>query len=65
MFESYSTYDNLFGRTKYSSDQGALYTSYRQPRPGALYRANGNFLILEVKKMLGELLVWDTLKCAL
>lgn len=41
VFESHPTYDNLFGRIEYSSDQGALYTSYRQLRPGALHRANG------------------------
>ncbi|VFT30055.1 putative ATP-dependent protease [Pseudomonas aeruginosa] len=34
VFESHPTYDNLFGRIEYSSDQGALYTSYRQLRPG-------------------------------
>ncbi|MEN1396151.1 ATP-binding protein, partial [Pseudomonas aeruginosa] len=46
-------------------DQGALYTSYRQLRPGALHRANGGFLILEAEKMLGEPFVWDALKRAL
>ncbi|MBG4782141.1 AAA family ATPase [Pseudomonas aeruginosa] len=65
VFESHPTYDNLFGRIEYSSDQGALYTSYRQLRPGALHRANGGFLILEAEKMLGEPFVWDALKRAL
>ncbi|RFQ09715.1 ATP-dependent protease, partial [Pseudomonas sp. ATCC 13867] len=41
IFESHPTYDNLFGRIEYASDQGALYTSYRQLRSGALHRANG------------------------
>nr|WP_132763899.1 Lon protease family protein [Pseudomonas aeruginosa] len=59
VFESHPTYDNLFGRIEYSSDQGALYTSYRQLRPGALHRANGGFLILEAEKMLGEPFVWE------
>jgi predicted ATP-dependent protease len=65
VFESHPTYDNLFGRIEYSTDQGALYTSYRQLRPGALHRANGGFLILEAEKMLGEPFVWDALKRAL
>lgn len=65
VFESHPTYDNLFGRIEYSSDQGALYTSYRQLRPGALHRANGGFLILEAEKLLGEPFVWDALKRAL
>ena len=65
VFESHPTYDNLFGRIEYNTDQGALYTSYRQLRPGALHRANGGFLILEAEKMLNEPFVWDALKRAL
>jgi predicted ATP-dependent protease len=65
VFEPHPTYDNLFGRIEYNTDQGALYTSYRQLRPGALHRANGGFLILEAEKMLGEPFVWEALKRAL
>src|SRR3989344_5193566 len=65
VFEPHPTYDNLFGRIEYSTDQGALYTTYRQLRPGALHRANGGFLILEADKMLSEPFVWDALKRAL
>jgi predicted ATP-dependent protease len=65
VFEPHPTYDNLFGRIEYSSDQGALYTSYRQLRPGALHRANGGFLILEAERLLSEPFVWDALKRAL
>ncbi|WP_159066665.1 AAA family ATPase, partial [Acinetobacter baumannii] len=50
---------------EYSTDQGALYTNYRQLRSGALHRANGGFLILEAEKMLGEPFVWDALKRSL
>ncbi|AJE20438.1 ATP-binding protein [Azotobacter chroococcum] len=65
VFEPHPTYDNLFGRIEYGTDQGALYTSYRQLRPGALHRANGGFLILEAERLLGEPFVWDALKRAL
>ncbi|MDX5371794.1 MAG: AAA family ATPase [Pseudomonadaceae bacterium] len=65
VFESHPTYDNLFGRIEYSTDQGALYTSYRQLRPGALHRANGGYLIVEAEKLLSEPFVWDALKRAL
>ena len=65
VFEPHPTYDNLFGRIEYSTDQGALYTSYRQLRPGALHRANGGFLMLEAEKMLSEPFVWEALKRAL
>lgn len=65
VFEPHPTYDNLFGRIEYSSDQGMLYTSYRQLRPGALHRANGGYLILEAEKLLPEPFVWEALKRAL
>jgi predicted ATP-dependent protease len=65
VFESHPTYDNLFGRIEYNTDQGALYTNYRQLRPGALHRANGGFLVLEAEKLLSEPFVWDALKRAL
>ncbi|GGL96788.1 ATP-dependent protease [Pseudomonas asuensis] len=65
IFEPHPTYDNLFGRIEYSSDQGALYTSYRQLRPGALHKANGGFLIVEAEKLLTEPFVWEALKRAL
>ncbi|HTN29534.1 MAG TPA: AAA family ATPase [Pseudomonas sp.] len=65
VFEPHPTYDNLFGRIEYGTDQGALYTSYRQLRPGALHRANGGYLIVEAEKLLGEPFVWDALKRAL
>ncbi|PVZ11333.1 MULTISPECIES: Lon protease family protein [unclassified Pseudomonas] len=65
VFEPHPTYDNLFGRIEYSTDQGALYTSYRQLRPGALHQANGGFLILEAEKLLSEPFVWEALKRAL
>ncbi|MBB2495387.1 Lon protease family protein [Aquipseudomonas ullengensis] len=65
VFEPHPTYDNLFGRIEYNTDQGALYTSYRQLRPGALHRANGGYLIVEAEKLLSEPFVWDALKRAL
>ncbi|KAA0694920.1 ATP-binding protein [Halopseudomonas laoshanensis] len=63
--EPHPSYDNLFGRIEYSSDQGALITNYRHIRPGALHRANGGYLVLEAEKLLGEPFVWDALKRAL
>ncbi len=65
VIESHPTYDNLFGRIEYNADQGALYTSYRQLRPGALHRANGGFLVIEAEKLFSEPFVWDALKRAL
>lgn len=63
--EPHPSYDNLFGRIEYSSEQGALVTSYRHIRPGALHRANGGYLVLEAERLLSEPFVWEALKRAL
>lgn len=65
VFEPHPTYDNLFGRIEYNTDQGALHTSYRQLRPGALHRANGGYLVVEADKLLSEPFVWEALKRSL
>lgn len=65
IFEPHPTYENLFGRVEHSSEQGALITSYRYIRGGALHRANQGYLILEAEKLLTEPFVWEALKRAL
>lgn len=65
IFEPHPTYDNLFGRIEYVSDQSGLSTNFRQLRAGALHRANGGYLVLEAEKLLTEPFVWDALKRAL
>ena len=64
VFEQHPSYANLFGRIEYSSDHGALVTSYRRISPGALHKANGGYLVLDIEKLLSEPLVWEALKRA-
>ena len=65
IYEPHPTYQNLFGRIEYSSDQGTLVTSYRRICPGSLHRANGGYLILDAEKLLTYPFVWEGLKRAL
>jgi lon-related putative ATP-dependent protease len=65
VYESHPTYQNLFGRIEYSSDQGTLVTNYRRICAGSLHRANGGYLILDAEKVLTYPLVWEGLKRAL
>lgn len=65
IFEPHPGYANLFGRIEYASDQGTLITNYRNISPGALHKANGGYLVLDVEKVLSEPLVWEALKRAL
>lgn len=63
--EPHPTYQNLFGRIEYASEQGALVTNYRRICAGSLHRANGGYLILDAEKLLTYPFVWEGLKRAL
>ncbi|MDD1612540.1 MAG: AAA family ATPase, partial [Methylococcaceae bacterium] len=63
--EPHPTYQNLFGRIEYASEQGALVTNYRRICAGSLHRANGGYLVLDAEKMLTYPFVWEGLKRAL
>lgn len=63
--ESNPSYANLFGRINYSVEQGNLNANYRQIIAGAMHRANGGYLILEIEKVLRDPLAWDALKRSL
>lgn len=63
--EAHPSYENLFGRVEYTSEMGALSTSYKLIRPGALHQANGGYLVLEAEKLLEQPFVYGALKRAL
>ena len=65
IFEPNPTYYNLLGRVEYRGVFGTTVTDFRQIRAGALHRANGGFLILEVADVLRNPPAWDALKRAL
>ncbi len=65
VYEPHPTYQNLFGRIEYLSDQGTLITSYRRICAGSLHKANGGYLILDAEKLLTYPFVWEGLKRAL
>ena len=59
------TYYNLTGRIDHRATLGAMVTDFRQIKPGALQRANGGFLVLQVLDVLGAPFAWDALKRSL
>ncbi|PIE25150.1 MAG: ATP-dependent protease [Neptuniibacter caesariensis] len=65
VYEAHPSYENLFGRVEYTSEMGALSTSYKLIRTGALHRANGGYLVLEAEKLLEQPFVYGALKRAL
>lgn len=59
------TLANLVGRVEYLQMQGALVTNFRLIKAGALHRANGGTLLLDVRSLLTEPYSWFALKRAL
>ena len=60
--ESNPTFSNLFGRIERRFSLGAYVTDHTMLRAGAVQVANGGFLILDMRHIVGQSLVWETLK---
>ena len=65
IYEPNPTHQNLFGRVEYTNIQGSVFTNYRMIRPGAMHRANGGYLLLDVDKLIDQPYAWETLKLVL
>jgi len=63
--EDSPTYSNLVGRVEHVAQFGALVTDFTLIKPGALHRANGGYLLLDVRKVLVQPFAWEGLKRAL
>ena len=65
VFQDFPSYQNLVGRVEHLAQFGALVTDFGLIKGGALHRANGGYLLLEVAKVLGQPFAWEGLKRAL
>lgn len=65
IYEEHPTLANLVGHADYQSRFGALTTDFTQLKAGALHKANGGFLVLDVRKVLMQPFSYEALKRAL
>lgn len=63
--EDIPNYSNLVGRVEHIAQLGALVTDFTLIKPGALHRANGGYLLLDIRKVLTQPFAWEGLKRAL
>ncbi|HET6789674.1 MAG TPA: ATP-binding protein, partial [Aquabacterium sp.] len=63
--EDNPSYGNLIGRIEHLSQLGALITDFTLIKPGALHRANGGYLLLDIRKVLMQPFAWESLKQAM
>lgn len=62
IFEKNPTYANLFGQIEYEGEFGILSTDFSKIKAGAVHRANGGYLVLNVDDILNNFYIWDKLK---
>ncbi|MBC8016640.1 MAG: AAA family ATPase [Sporomusaceae bacterium] len=60
--ESNPTYYNLIGRVEYETRMGMMSTDFTMIKAGALHKANGGYLILNVRDVLTNMGAWEALK---
>ncbi len=65
IYEPNPTVYNLVGKQEYKARFGALLTDFTMLRAGALHKANGGYLVLNIVDLLRQPLAWDALKRAL
>ncbi len=65
IYEDNPTHHNLLGRVEHFARMGTLSTNFTLIKPGALHRANGGYLILDIEKVLSNPFAWEGLKRAI
>jgi lon-related putative ATP-dependent protease len=65
IYEDNPSFQNLIGRVEHMSQFGALVTDFTLIKPGALHRANGGYLLLDVRNLFRQPFAWEGLKRAL
>ncbi|MCH8476325.1 MAG: AAA family ATPase [Wenzhouxiangella sp.] len=62
VYEDLTNHHHLVGRMEHQVRDGALYTDFSMIRAGALHRANGGYLLLDVRRVLTHPMAWESLK---
>ena len=65
ILEPNPTYQNIFGHIEKRAYLGGVKTDFTMVQGGALLRANGGYLIMDVESLMMNPLVWEALKRAL
>ena len=65
ILEPNPTYQNVFGHIEKRASMGGVKTDFTMVQGGALLRANGGYLIMEVEALMMNPMVWEALKRAL
>lgn len=62
IIENNPSYHSLFGSIEYRAEEDVLLTDFSRIRAGSLLKAHGGFLMLHVRDLLADDLVWEKLR---
>ncbi|MCR4305372.1 MAG: AAA family ATPase [Gallionella sp.] len=62
IIEDNPLFRSLFGSIEYQSENDVLVTNFSRIRAGSLHRAHGGFLMLHLRDLLADGLVWEKLR---
>lgn len=62
IFETNPTFKNLFGNVSYEAYMGVLFATHMNIVAGSLHRARGGFLVLYMKDLLKNPILWEAFK---
>ncbi len=65
VYEDNPTFQNIIGRVEYLAQFGTLVTDFTLIKSGALHKANGGYLLLDVRHLFTQPFAWEALKRAL
>jgi lon-related putative ATP-dependent protease len=65
VFVDNPTYPNLVGAVEHTAHMGTLVTDFTLLKAGALHKANGGYLVIDIIKLLQQPYAWEGLKRAL
>ncbi len=62
IIDSNPSYYNLFGKLEYENSFGTLKTDFTLIKPGLIHKANGGYIVLQVRDLLTNPIIWDSFK---
>jgi lon-related putative ATP-dependent protease len=62
IYEDNPTFQNLNGVVEHQAQMGALVSDFTLIKAGSLHKANGGYLILDIRKVLLQPFAWESLK---
>lgn len=62
IIDSNPSFYNLFGKLEYENSFGVLKTDFTLIKPGLIHKANGGYIVLQIRDLLTNPLIWECFK---